>query len=262
MVGSRCMADVPKLSVVIPTLNEASYLPKLLASLRAQDWQEFEIIVADSGSTDLTRAIARRWGARVVEGPRRGPAHGRNLGASVAKGELLLFLDADVVFPKSDLLRKAVHEFQERRLVAAGFFVRPLEPLLRYRLLFALGNAIFWLSQWWDPRVPGWAILTRRDAHVRVRGFDETPAFREDHIYVWRLRRMGPVRYLRTGPILVSARRFEHDGLVRTLAIYLLSELARPFGRICYEWLHYSFGHFSRSKEKPETHERDAGINQ
>ncbi len=240
---------MPKLSIIIPTLNEELYLSGLLASLQEQDWRDFEIIVSDSGSSDSTREIAQRFGVRVVEGPRRGPAHGRNLGAQQAQGELLLFLDADVVFPRPDILGRAVEEFERRKLEAAGFPFRSLENLWRYRLLLVVGSALGWLSQWISPWVPGWAILVRRDAHQRVGGFDETPAFREDHVYVGQVRKLGKVRYLRAGPIKVSARRFEHQGTGKTLAIYLLTELARPFGRVPYAFVRYQFGSFSRERK-------------
>ena len=97
------------LSIVIPTYNEEEYLPRLLASIRSQRFEGYEIVVADARSTDRTRQIAERFGARVVEGGMPGP--GRNLGAVAAKGDLLLFLDADVILPDTDWLAGKVEQF-------------------------------------------------------------------------------------------------------------------------------------------------------
>src|SRR3989338_1163009 len=87
-----------QVSIIIPTLNEEEYLPKLLESIRQQRFKDLEIIVADAGSTDKTKEIAERYGCKIVPGGL--PARGRNEGARVAGGELLVFLDADVMFPR------------------------------------------------------------------------------------------------------------------------------------------------------------------
>src|SRR5574341_89216 len=97
------------LSVIIPTLNEAKTIPTLLDALDAQIRKPDEIIVADAGSTDGTPDVARGRGARVVRGGRPGP--GRNAGARAAVGDLLFFLDADVV-PRPEFFAKALGEFE------------------------------------------------------------------------------------------------------------------------------------------------------
>ena len=84
-------------SIVIPAYNEENYLPRLLRSIQAQDFPDVEIIVADADSTDRTAAIARSAGARLTRGGV--PAVGRNNGARLAKGDYLLFIDADTVIP-------------------------------------------------------------------------------------------------------------------------------------------------------------------
>ena len=89
------------LSIIIPTKNEEYYLPKLLESIKRQDYKNYEIIVADAGSKDKTRDVARKSGCKVVKGGL--PSIGRNNGAKYAKGELLLFLDADTVLPENFL---------------------------------------------------------------------------------------------------------------------------------------------------------------
>jgi rSAM/selenodomain-associated transferase 2 len=103
------------LSVVLPTLNAARVLPACLAALREAD----EIVVADGGSADATRAIAQACGARVLEAPK-----GRGLqlraGAAAAKGDWLLFLHADTVLASG--WRAAADAHAARGSIEAGCF--------------------------------------------------------------------------------------------------------------------------------------------
>ena len=86
------------ISVVVPVFNGEAELEQCLAALRNSVVAPVEIIVVDDGSTDGSREAAARHGARVLStGGRNGPARARNLGAREARGEVLFFLDADVV---------------------------------------------------------------------------------------------------------------------------------------------------------------------
>lgn len=90
---------VPRVSVIIPTYNRAHLLPEALESVLAQTVTEYEIIVADDGSTDATAAVVAQYGSKVryVAGAHGGAAgsHARNLGLQHAHGDLIGFLDSD-----------------------------------------------------------------------------------------------------------------------------------------------------------------------
>ena len=101
-----------KFSIIIPTYNEEEYLPKLLESIKSQDFTDYEVIVADAQSNDNTREIAKEYGCIVVEGGL--PGVGRNKGAEVAKGEVLLFLDSDLELTKN-YLANVIEEFEANR---------------------------------------------------------------------------------------------------------------------------------------------------
>ena len=75
-----------ELSIIIPTYNEEKGIPILIKSIQAQNYKNYEIIVADAKSKDNTVKVAKKLGARVVRGGL--PARGRNNGAKVAKGEI------------------------------------------------------------------------------------------------------------------------------------------------------------------------------
>jgi len=94
------MRNEPLVSVVIPTYNYASYLPKALTSCLSQTYQNIEIIVVDDDSTDGTRELLHQYGDRVryVHQEHKGASAARNKGLSLARGEFINFLDADDYF--------------------------------------------------------------------------------------------------------------------------------------------------------------------
>jgi hypothetical protein len=106
----------------MPVYNGETYLERSLSAIAASSRKPDEVIVVDDGSTDQTAALARRFGARLVvlaDGP-RGPATARNSGALEARGDILVFLDADVAVHASTLERIATY-FENNPDVAALF---------------------------------------------------------------------------------------------------------------------------------------------
>jgi glycosyltransferase involved in cell wall biosynthesis len=101
------MDGPPLVSVIIPAYNEEKYIGRCLATLQRQTLapDQREIIVVDDGSTDQTRAVVARYGVTVLRQAHRGPALARNLGASLARGAILVFLDADMSFAPTFLAR-------------------------------------------------------------------------------------------------------------------------------------------------------------
>ena len=105
-------ATSPKLSVIIPMFNEQRYILRCLKSLKEQSNDHFEIILVDDGSTDdtlqvvdafLANAKFKKSQVQVLHQKRQGPGAARNLGARTAKGEILILIDADMVFDKNYL---------------------------------------------------------------------------------------------------------------------------------------------------------------
>ncbi len=98
-------------SIVIPTLNEERDLPTAMEAIAQQTFRDFEVVVVDSGSSDKTREIAVKEGARVVDYPGR-PMGARWKGFAESKGDLILFLDADqVLYP--DTIMRATEKMRE-----------------------------------------------------------------------------------------------------------------------------------------------------
>jgi len=113
-------------SVIIPAYNEEKVIGNCLESLEKQRYRLLEIIVVDDGSSDNTLKIVKRFNIPVLKQNHQGPGRARNLGASIAKGEILVFVDADMTFDKDfvkDLTKpiiegKTIGTFSKNEFVA------------------------------------------------------------------------------------------------------------------------------------------------
>jgi rSAM/selenodomain-associated transferase 2 len=206
----------PLLSIIIPTLNEAAHLPALLADLRQQQGIISEIIVADGGSTDATRAVAVAGGVDFIAA-RRGRGAQMNAAAQAATGATLLFLHADSRIAAPDLLRHALAALTaaapgEERI--AGHF--PLHFLrttrhhaLAYRYLEEKSACNRMNTTNGDQ-----GFLLSREFFRQLGGFDETLPFLEDQDLAEKIRAQG--RWITLpGRLQTSARRFESEGFHR-----------------------------------------------
>lgn len=212
------------ISIVIPALNEDHYLPKLLACIKKQAYKDYEVIVSDAGSRDNTKKIAAKYGCRVVKGGL--PAVGRNNGARIAKGDLILFLDADVQFG-NDFLKNSIEEFNRKELDVAGFRLKPLGNNLIDKLFFSIFNLWTRTTQFFYPNAAGAGIICRKNIYKKVKGFDETIKLSEDMDYVRRCGKIGKFRILKSPRLYVAMRRFESEGRLKVGFKLLMSALYR-----------------------------------
>jgi glycosyltransferase involved in cell wall biosynthesis len=234
------------ISVIIPTLNEEKYLPQLLKTIKEQKFNDIEIIVADNNSTDKTREIAKSYGCRITSGGL--PARGRNSGAKIAKGDILLFLDADVtLLPNS--FRKTVLEFDRRELDVASFKIISRKG---NKLIKGGFDALYnWPSVFLQDVLPHGAmgIMVKKEIFNKVGGFDEKIKLAEDHYFVRQASEIGKFGIISSVKLFVSLRRFRQDGYIRTLSKYLLTELYMLSGKPPKYDFNYKFGHYSRKKK-------------
>lgn len=229
------------LSIIIPTLNEEKYLPDLLESLQAQTFEDYEIIVSDNNSIDKTPAIASKAGARIVRGGL--PSHGRNRGADVAKGDWLLFLDADVILP-FDFLEKAMAEIQEQNISIASCSITPLSDKKIDKLLHQAVNLGFQATKKFYPHAPGFCIFVKKEYHLLIGGFNEKILLAEDSDYVLRASKICKFDLLQSVHIPVSVRRLDKDGRLNIAVKYLASDAYRLLiGPIESNVFNYQFGY-------------------
>jgi len=231
-----------RLTVVIPTLNEIADLPGLLDALAVQTCPPDEVIIADAGSTDGTAELAQARGARVVRGGM--PAVGRNAGARVAGGDLLLFLDADVL-PPPDFIARSLEEFELKHYDVATCFIAAVDKTPRDQILSAGTNLYFRVIQPISPHAPGFCILSRRITHEKMGGFDESLMLSEDIDYARRAKRDGKFGILRSAHIPVSMRRVGKEGLVGLGLKYAWCEMYALAGKpVRVAPFKYEFGTF------------------
>ena len=179
-------------SVVIPARNAAGTLPFQLEALRRQDHDgDWEVVVADDGSTDGTGAVAAAFGAslpvRVVDtGPRRGPAAARNAGARAAAGTRLLFTDADDVAAPGWLhgLARSSHLFATGPIPRFRGRGRPPDGLLG--LASRPPTLLGYL-----PYAPGANLAIDAACFAALGGFDESLRVGEDVDLSWRAQLAG-----------------------------------------------------------------------
>ncbi len=252
---------MPRISVVIPALNEEKFLPVLLESLKNQTFKDYEVIVADAGSKDKTLEIAHSYGARVVPGGMPGP--GRNRGAEVATGEFLFFFDSDVLLP-NDFLEKAMREMDDRFIDLATCEFLPLSELTVDKAVFQLSNLIVKMNQNLNPRAAGFCIFINRRLFNRVGGFDESVVIAEDHDLVERASKFRPLRFLKTTSLSVSVRRLDKEGRLALLQKYVKVEMhLLTKGSVKDDIIEYEFGNFDeaeKSKRKKLLNDIEDGI--
>jgi glycosyltransferase involved in cell wall biosynthesis len=212
-----------QLSVIVPAYNEAAALPETLEQLnRAGRFShaKVEVVVVDNGSTDGTAELARAQGAHVVPEPRRaGVGLVRNAGAGAARGDVLVFADADVLLPEPSLAR-VVGAMADPACIG-GAFDTDYRPRRRAIALYVR----FWRAVGLGFRMAqGACQFCSREAFETLGGYDERQWMGEDVEFWWRLRRLARrrsahVEYIRDLKVVPSCRRYDQWPVWRTLLV-------------------------------------------
>ncbi len=225
-----------RLSVIVPTLNEAAALPVAVRALRERAvlGPPHEVIVADAGSVDRTGELARELGARLVDardgGARaRGRAATANAGALAATGDVLLFLDADTLLPTA-WDREIAAALAPPGVVGGAFELAFEGPELRLRLVEVVDRIRYRISRYY---YGDQALFVRAAAFRQVGGFPDQPLL-ESADLCKRLKRIGRL-VLARAPVLTSPRRFRDGGILRVffhdVRLWLLHRLGFPLAR-------------------------------
>jgi len=202
----------PRLSIVVPALNEDARIAACLQALAPLRRHGAEVIVVDGGSTDHTVAAAQPLADCVLQAP-RGRASQMNAGAAQARADTLLFLHADTRLPDD-----ALHAI-ETALVDARTHWGRFDVCIEGKP--AALKAVAWLmnlrSRWSGIATGDQAIFVRRSAFQRVAGFPDQ-ALMEDVELSRRLRRWSAPACLRL-KVTTSGRRWERNGVWRTITL-------------------------------------------
>ncbi|MGL5058530.1 MAG: TIGR04283 family arsenosugar biosynthesis glycosyltransferase [Microcoleus sp.] len=199
-----------KISIIIPTLNEAPRIARSIST--ARNATNVEIIVADGGSKDGTPEIAKSLGVRVIS-TNPGRAAQMNAGAAAAAGDILLFLHADTLLP--DGFDSDARLALAKPHTVAGAFELAIDdrsPLLR---LVEIG--VNWRSRLLQIPYGDQAIFLLAVTFKKIGGFPDLPLM-EDFELVCRLQKCGRIEIV-SQPALTSARRWQKLGVVKTTVI-------------------------------------------
>tara|TARA_Y100001960_G_scaffold295687_1_gene340557 strand:+ start:132 stop:860 length:729 start_codon:yes stop_codon:yes gene_type:complete len=236
------------LSIVIITLNEEKRIGRLLENLASQMYQDFEVIVVDSNSDDATCDVAMAYESAlpsltVHKMAGRGTSLGRNTGASLAKHQRILFLDADVQLSEA-FLHNALSELKEKKLEVAGVFMGAKDLPMIHKLGYGLFNVGLYVTQYFFPTAVGACIFSTKRVHSEIGGFDESIVLCEDCDYVKRASQTWRFRFLNL-TFGFDPRRLDQDGVFKMGYTYLSANVRRfLFGEMRNNEMNYQFGHY------------------
>ena len=212
----------PFFSVVVPTLNEADFVLRLLEDLTRQTEHGFEVILVDGKSTDGTVVKAQTFASKIpltiLTSQKKNVGWQRNLGAEAAKGQYVVFFDADVqITPRFlKLLRRQIERTKPPFVTT---YLRADSTIVNDRIIASLFNLSIEASLFVErPFVPGFNFIVRRDVLAKAGGFNSRIKHGEDHELATRLYEAGyPLTILKTPRLIFSLRRYRTEGRLAVL---------------------------------------------
>ncbi len=211
-----------KYSIIIPTLNEEKLLPFLLQQLANKVFKEkydYEIIISDGGSSDKTVEIASQYSDIIKihnSNVRQNIAEGRNLGAKYANGDILIFLNGDILLSGVDKFFDYIeNNFFNSKYLAMTCFVKvfPKEEKLSDKIFHTVFNNYFRLIN--DLGIGmgrGECHVIRKGIFNKFKGYNEELAAGEDFDLFRKIRREGKILFAKDLFIFESPRRFRRLG--------------------------------------------------
>jgi len=215
------------ISTIIPILNEEKVLSKNSSSLLKLS-RETELIFVDGGSSDKSVSIASKLGS-VLTAP-KGRSFQMNKGASCAKNKILLFLHADNIIEPETI--ESIENILLDKAYVGGCLSQSIDSQRTiFRLIEGFGNMrarltkVFYGDQ---------GIFVKKNVFFRIGKFPDVPIM-EDVLFAKKIRRRGKTLVLKD-KIIVSPRRWEKRGILRTVFLYskinILFYLKTPLDRI------------------------------
>lgn len=223
--------DIMLVSIVIPAFNEENYLPQTLALINfaLQDNMAkgflWEIIVCDNNSTDRTAEIAINQGAKVIFEPINQIAKARNRGAEIARGDWLLFSDADS-YPPPALINAITEIIADGNYIGCGTTVLVEGGTLFNKLRMERLNPLFRFFNW-----SGGALLLCESAAFRAFGGFSTALYAYEEVdFVQRLKRFGRTKgqkftVIHRHPVVTSGRKGEYN-FISMIVLFISNLLA------------------------------------
>ena len=134
MVKEEIKVGETKISIVIPSFNSSKTIKECLNAITKIDYNNYEVIVVDDASKDNSTEIIKKLPCRLIKLKNNvGASEARNIGAKYSKGDILLFMDSDIIIQK-DALKLAIDFFNSKRL---NVFICSFKPKMRFRNFFS-----------------------------------------------------------------------------------------------------------------------------
>lgn len=203
----------PYISVIVPAKNEEKYIMNVFRGLKKQSFKDFEVIIIDGGSTDNTVNISKKY-AKVIVDKRKGIGRARNIGAKIAKGKLLVFIDADTM-PSKNTLEEYKNTINNEVIAATG----PILPLEKTNLRTVLGfkfvSIVFvkFGIKIGRPSIIGSNFAISKNAFDKINGFDEKLITYEDWDLSNRVKKYGKIKFVDKALVYTSIRRVKKWGI-------------------------------------------------
>ena len=213
-------------SIIVPTYQEEGYITQCLLSISQQDYkrEEFEIIVSDAHSTDRTLENARLYSDRIIINDRRGIAYGRNAGAQSARGDILVFVDADATL-SGDFLFQCHQVFQNSAVAGMTGIAKPSDGGLMQRFVYRGTYSMVGIFHRFHLSLfPGICVAYRREVFKKLEGFREDFGIVEDLDLSRRVSRLGLCTVNKKARAFVSTRRLKKH-LLSTVTFHIYSDL-------------------------------------
>jgi glycosyltransferase involved in cell wall biosynthesis len=217
----------PDISIIIPAHNEESYIEKTLDSIDCQTLQDYEVIIVPNGCTDKTETVVN---SRINDKIKSFPiteAHvslARNHGAKEARGNLLVFLDADTTLEK-DSLEKIKKQFKEDHAIATTL-AKPDENKFSYNLSQKFKNLYNYTGLY---RGCSGVLICRKNQFNQVKGYPMLK-LAEHRKLTLKLLKFGKYSCVKTYAT-TSMRRYQQWGLGKTIFVHSYHWVKRHLGR-------------------------------
>jgi glycosyltransferase involved in cell wall biosynthesis len=220
-------SSAPFFSIVIPTLNEEKFLPRLLNDIRKQTLKDFEVIHVDGESIDETCRRAAEFGTmmpvKTVAVSKRNVSHQRNTGGEAARGTWVIFMDADNRLKRTFLAQLKIKLESKPETDVFTCLLDTTKANVLMKNMLQVCNIILLAAVKVRPLAAG-ALIGVRRSHLKDLKFDCDVKMSEDHMFVEAAVKKGLKFVVFAQPrYLISLRRFEKEGSLKVLVDYARS---------------------------------------
>lgn len=242
----------PFFSIIIPTLNEEDFLPRLLDDIKKQKEKDYEVIVVDGSSVDNTKQITIDYKKKYYRLKVNNVSTQRNFGAEKAKGKYLVFLDADIRIKKNFLKNIAKNINEKKGLIFIPYLI-PEKGNEEYKSMFDLLNMLVEFTQNLSKKFSmGGSMVIEARIFKLIGGFNEKLRMSEDHEIIQRAHDWGiNPKFMKNVQITFCFRRMKKEGQLKSMYKNLLSVAHRLFvGEINKKIFEYEMGGQAYKGEK------------